>query len=445
MNVRGALYLASYTLRGSRLPYYERRYVREDEARQGPDATRRLLVQMLDHCQHSVPYYAAVMRDLGDWFRQDPEAYLAHMPILTKKVIRQEFVRLQSADLARRRWFVNTSGSSTGEPVKLVQDDEHRDRSYAITLLFSRWAGKVIGEPEIRIWGSERDILDGSSGLRASLASRLSNIRYLNHYRMTREQIRTSIRMLNAQQPKLITAYVQALYEIARVAQEERLTVLPQKAIITSAGTLYPFMRQKIETVFQCKVRDRYGCREAGDIACQCSMFGGLHVAPWGCYVEIVDDEGGRVPPGVEGNILITCLTNYAMPLIRYRMEDRGALATAECPCGRCGQILQSVSGRVSDSFRRRDGTLIQPRFFVDLLDVKDWVAKFQVIQKDYAHIVFRIVRCAPGDWPAEIEDLAAKTRLIIGLGVQVDVEFVDDIPSLPSGKYRYLISEIQE
>ena len=59
-------------------------------------------------------------------------------------------------------------------------------------------------------------------------------------------------------QAELITAYADSIYELAKFAEHEDLPVRPQTAIITSYTMLYPFMREKIETVFQCKVYNRY-------------------------------------------------------------------------------------------------------------------------------------------------------------------------------------------
>src|SRR5216110_1243617 len=124
--------------------------------------------------------------------------------------------------------------------------------------------------------------------------------------------MREFIETLNRLRPSLIVAYAQAIYELARFAERESIEVVPQRAAVTSAGTLYPFMRDKIAQVFGCKVFNLYGSREVSDIACELPGFNGLWVAPWGNFVEIVDEAGRPVPPGTEGNIVVTCLTNYA-------------------------------------------------------------------------------------------------------------------------------------
>jgi phenylacetate-CoA ligase len=256
--------------------------------------------------------------------------------------------------------------------------------------------------------------------------------------------MRTFIHILNTQQPKLIIAYVDSMFELARFAEREQMPIRPQAAIITSAGTLTAFMRETIERVFQCRVFDRYGSREVGDIAGECAAHRGLHIFPWGCYVEVVDDEGTPLPAGREGKILVTCLSNYAMPLIRYEIGDRGSLsADPHCGCGRARQTLKSIAGRNDDIFRMRDGTQIEGGYFGMLLYARPWVLKCQVIQKSYTSLLFKIKKAEHGCTPQELADITSKARTLMGEACQIDFEFVDDIPSSRSGKYRYILSEV--
>ncbi len=444
MNTRKALYFAYLRAKGSSLPGYYERYCAEDQAGFSPIMTRELLVQLLAYCQRMVPYYAQIMRELGGSFQEDPEAYLERFPILTKDIIRSQLRQLRSADLAQRRWYYNTSGGSTGEPVRFIQDAAYMDRSYPITLLFALWAGKELGEREVRVWGSEREIIEQSTGWRALLGSKLINVTYYNAYRLAPNSMRDLARVLNTRPPKLTVGYAEALSHVARFLAREGVAVRPQAAVMTSAGTLYPFMREQITSVFQCPVFDRYGSREVGDVACQCQALGGLHVPPWGNYLEIVDEAGRRVPDGIEGEILITSLCNYAMPLIRYRIGDRGILATQRCPCGRAGQLLERLVGRHGDVFRRRDGTYVDPGYFASLLYFKDWIIRFQIVQESYSRIVFKIVRAGPVDAGGDLAEITANAKLLMGDDCEVAFEFTDDIGPTPSGKYRHTISEVQ-
>jgi phenylacetate-CoA ligase len=425
-------------------PYYEQ-FLQEDRNGVPRDISEKLLVQLFDHCERSVPYYADVMRQTGYPYHENPIEYLQHLPVLTKDTIRCQFEALKSSDLLQRKWFFNTSGGSTGEPARFIQDWDFAARSGALKILFSRLAGKEIGESEVRIWGSMRDITGNTEGWRARFITKLTNTTFLSVFRLTSQTMRDYIGILNAKRPKLIVAYATAMYELAKFADREELEVVPQGAIITSAMTLYPFMRDTIERVFQCRVYNKYGSREVGDIACERPGYEGLWVAPWGNYIEIVDSEGNRVPDGTPGEILVTSLTNYAMPLIRYRIGDRGVLLPLEeGKDGRYGQVLKEVLGRTYDLFINKDGVLFEGGYFMVLLYFRDWIAKYQVIQKSPSDITFRIVKSGSECPQAELDEISAKTKVIMGHDCETNFEFVDEIPASGSGKFRFLISEVQ-
>lgn len=442
MNIRKFIYFNYASLRGANFPQLYKRFIKENLSSISPELTKKLLVKLILHCKKSVPYYANLMSQIctEEIFEQKPEFYLYNLPILTKDIIRTNFEQLKSIDLGQRKWYLNTSGGSTGEPIKLIQDWEYNDRSTAISLLYSYLVGREIGEPEVYLWGSERDVFQGTMGWKANFFNFLSNSTYMNAFQMTPQRMREFIQLLNTKLPKLIIAYAQAIYELAKFTEDEQISVVPQKAIITSAGTLYPWMREKIETVFQCNVFNRYGSREVSNIACEQPGHEGLWVAPWGNYVEIVDDDNNPVPAGIEGNILITSLTNFAMPLIRYKIGDRGTLSPE---CG-AGQILQQVSGRNVDMFKTQDGTLIDGEYFTHLLYFKDWVQKFQFIQKSYSEIFIKIIKSNLDYQPEELDDIVAKCKILMGENCAVTFEFVNDIPPSISGKYRYTISEVR-
>lgn len=441
MNFKKHIYLTLNTLRGFRYPQIYRNLIKEEKSVVASQVTKELLTKLLRHSQKLVPYYTNLMNeiDCDELLEQNPEIYLSKLPILTKDLIRKNFEDLKSLDLERRKWDFNTSGGSTGEPIRLIQDQEYFDHSHSAKLLYSYLVGREIGEYQVTLWASEKDILEATNNWKSIFSNFLSNTTYVNPNQMTPQSMREFFRSLNQNPPKLILAYAQAIYEAAKFAQSEKIQVTPQNAIMTSADTLYPWMREKIESVFQCKVFNRYGSREVGDIACERPGYKGLWVAPWGNYVEIVDDDNNPLPVGVEGNILITSLTNFAMPLIRYKIGDVGSLLSNQPS----KQILQHIFGRTVDMFKTQNGTLIDGGYFIELLYFKDWIKKYQIIQKNYSEIVVKIVSLNPDYTLKDLDNFVEKTKILMGENCIVNFEFVNDIKTTFSGKYRYVISEV--
>lgn len=441
MNLHGQLYFAYIRGRGSRVPEHYRAYLAADARGAGPEVSRDLLARLLLHCRAQVPYYAALLPDAAT-IERDPHAALARLPILTKRTIRDRFEDLKSRDLPARQWSLNTSGGSTGEPARFVQDREYNERTNALALAHAHWAGHDVGEPAIKLWGSEPDVVRGTLGWTKKAANALTRTTFVNAFRLTPETKREFARALLRIRPRLVLAYAQALYEVAGFLERERLEIPPVETVITSAGTLHDFMRQRIERAFRCRVFDRYGSREVGLIAGERPGVEGLWVPPWSTLLEIVDEQGRPAPPGTDGEILVTSMVNHAMPLVRYRIGDRGALAAGRV---RGGQVLLRLLGRNVDAFRRRDGTAVDGSFFTRQLYFRDWVQKFQFVQTDYDEVLLRVVsgtreRARLG---RELDEIAAKVRIALGDTAVLRVEWVDEIPPAPSGKFRYTISEV--
>lgn len=442
VTLRKTLYFTLFNLRGFRVGRHYNRLLKEYRECNPQDVVRSRLIRLLDHAGKNVPYYSKVMEELGDGYREDPFQYLKKFPILTRDIARSRFEELQSADRDQRKWINNTSGGSSGEPVRLVQDNEFLSISRAITLLFSRLIGKELGDREIYLWGSERDVLEGSEKWTARLVNGLINAGFVNAFHMTPETMRGFVDLLNRNRPELIIAYAESMFEVASFIERNGIAIVPQKAIITSAGTLYPSMREKISEVFQCPVYNQYGSREVGAIACELPGHKGLWVAPWGNYLEIVDGQQQNSPDGVDGEIIVTSLNNYAMPLIRYQIGDCGALDPQENQVVGL-QHLKNLRGRTNGIFKMKDGALVDAQFFEFLVYFKYWIEKFQVIQTGYSSIVFKFISHSFEDHTRDLEEIKRLTRVVMGSDCQVDFQFVDEIPPLSSGKFQYLICQI--
>lgn len=411
--------------------------------------------KLLRHAFNNVSYYRRVLSEAGV-VRESAEIALenfSQIPLLTKEILRSQLDELKSSDLKQRKFYYNTSGGSTGEPVRFIQDAEYKRWVRAGKLLYDVWTGYHPGLPKVILWGSERDLFMGREATWVQLNRWLKNEVWINAFRMTEDQMRQYVEVINHHKPVQILAYVESIYELARFIEREGLPVYSPRAIMTSAGTLYPYMREVIERVFQAPVFNRYGSREVGDIACECEAHKGLHISPLTHYVEILREDGTPADRGETGEVVVTSLVNYAMPLIRYRIGDMAIWAEGKCSCGRAWPLLKKVVGRATDIFTKRDGTKIVPEYFIHIIGVilkPSWLRKFQVIQEDYELIRILVVPAVEmGTAQEEIEkdkeEVEQKVRLVMGDECRVEIKLVEDIPPSPSGKYRYTISHVSE
>src|SRR5690606_7341950 len=144
--------------------------------------------------------------------------------------------------------------------------------------------------------------------------------------------------------------------------------ILKPTAIITTAEVLSESDRAVIERVFGCKVFNEYGCGEVGTIAHECK-FGNLHVNSENVIVEIVDDHGEGVAIGEVGEIVVTDLVNYSMPLIRYKIKDFGAFGSDCCECGVGLPIIKEIFGREYDYLVNDIGEKFHGEFFLYIVE----------------------------------------------------------------------------
>jgi phenylacetate-CoA ligase len=436
---RAATYLLLHRITGSRLPVHYRRILAQDRARDTVD-TGALLGRTLEHAVRTVPHYRGVVTT--EQIRSDPFAALAAFPILSRDTAREHGAQLLSNVGDRSRWTKNTSGGSTGEPVELFQDPEHQVLTVAIREVYSTWAGGRLGSPEHYIWGAPGDLEAARRSARNRWGNRLLQRSLLNAFLMTEDSILRIVKSMREHPPGLVISYAQAGYEVARFIADRGLEVPAQRGLISTAGTLSGFMRDRLETSFGCEVFDRYGSRETGDMAGECEHHR-VHVLPWTCHIEVLDGRDLPVGPGEEGDITVTGFTNRAMPLIRYRIGDRARLpaGAGDCPCGRHTQMLGSITGRTVDTFLGPDGSMIDGEYFTYILFFRPWLRQFQVIQTAPDRVIYRLA--ADEEIPPDDRDeIISMTRNVLGSGCEVEFQEVGSIEPSPSGKLRYTIRD---
>jgi phenylacetate-CoA ligase len=111
-------------------------------------------------------------------------------------------------------------------------------------------------------------------------------------------------------------------------------------------------MRRELEDRLGYKAYDIYGLSEISGpgVSCDCEAAAGLHVQEDHFYPEIVDAHTGKqVKDGMPGELVFTCLTKEALPLIRYNTRDICTLRKDKCACGRTLARMGKITGRTDD------------------------------------------------------------------------------------------------
>jgi phenylacetate-CoA ligase len=161
------------------------------------------------------------------------------------------------------------------------------------------------------------------------------------------------------------------------------LKALPLRVGVFGAEPWTHSMRKHIESVTHVHAFDIYGLSEiiGPGVAIECSQHDGLHIFEDHFYPEIIDPETGKVlPDGEEGELVLTTLSKWAMPMIRYRTRDITALVPGTCACGRTLRRMRRIGRRSDDMLIIRGVNVYPSQIETVLLEVEGTLPHYQIV-----------------------------------------------------------------
>lgn len=214
---------------------------------------------------------------------------------------------------------------------------------------------------------------------------------------------------------------------------------LRPKTVLLSGDYIPESVKRYLETIWSCTVFTHWGMTETGyGGGVQCKSREGCHLRDGDLLLEIIDPATGRpLPDGQYGEITITALRREGMPLIRYRTGDLGRLTDKPCGCGCLKPRLDKIRGRLGDSIRLKNGSLISMRILDELLfgmeGVQDFAAGFD---KERETLTVEVMR--QKSYQGEIcGGVETRLRERYGDSLTIEVREGEISPYIGSGKRR--------
>lgn len=417
----------------------------------------RLLALQRHRLQRTIAHallHSPCYRDLATKLGGSPRR-LQDFPVLTKSALMAEFDRiLADPQLNRalvedhlnrhgstvelfRKYHVFPTGGSSGIRGTIVYDRVTRLLGIATTL---RWLQRMgVGEGTRVI------------GIGAATSIHVSNhvFHELRKNRPDAPALDVTMPMaalvegLNRYRPEVLISYPSILRELALEQLAGRLSIAPRRCSSVSE-MLAPEVRRLAFDAWGARVIDSYATTETGIIATDCEESDGLHLMEELMIVENVDEEYRPVRLGTVGErILVTTLFNPVLPLIRYEITDRVALAAEPCRCGRPHWRLASIQGRREEmlDLPAKDGgtTRVAPVHFRDALLLDPGVRQYQIETRTQG-LHLRIVLSPDAGDPAGTMDRLRRVVEVelakVGARPVVTIEPVDRIERIAgSGK----------
>jgi phenylacetate-CoA ligase len=394
------------------------------------------LRRRLRHSYASTEYYREVWDRIG--FNPNEDfgwKEFAYLPVLTREEVQRHGDLMRSRSVPKDHQTANSTGGSTGQPVRFWMGPEEKAWRASGQEFFMRRIGVPRGTRQALLWGHHLDP-GARDTLRDRVLNLLANRKWYDCLRLSAQTLREYDLSLGRYQPVCIVAYPSALAALARYLADHGYNRpnYPLNCFVTGAEKLYADQRDIIERVFEKPVFERYGGRDVGGVAFQCKPFDGssLEVDWAGVMLEPASEDS-------ESSLLVTKLWADAMPMIRYANDDVGSFPAGSRP-GYPTFEISSVVGRSVDRILLPSGAWVHGNHFPHLL--KDFpLREFQIRQReDFSVTVYLVpsTNFAEGHVDAIMENLRANLP-----GISLQAELVPTTERTRANKWRPVVSDL--
>ena len=234
-------------------------------------------------------------------------------------------------------------------------------------------------------------------------------------------------------------SYALRLGEVALSMGLNPKTDLKLRTALVGSELMTEAMRDEMRKLYGDKltVTQNYGMSElmGPGVSGECTEFCGMHINEDHFICEIIDPNTGEVlPAGEKGELVVTCLTKEALPLIRYRTRDITRLFYEPCKCGRTTARMDILSGRTDDMLKIKGVNVFPSQIEEVLLRSEEIGPHYEIIvdRKDHSDILTIRVELAPDkmtDDVAELERIKAKLKAGLRTMLGIDAKIVLESP----------------
>lgn len=386
------------------------------------------LQNLLRHAIRTVPFYHHI---------PETTLELKGFPIIDKQTVRENFPNFRSSlHLKGYNHEVTTSGS-TGKPFKILHNKNKRNRNTADTCFFANRAGFKLGSRlyYLRLWDKQYK--------KNQLLTQIQNIAAYSVDDLTDENLRKLVTELESDKSnKSILAYTSALGTVSKYVEEKLGRPLNCKfdSIISIAEALNPDVKQRAQKYLGAEVISRYSNSENGILAQQrVNSASDNFEINWASYhIEILDlYEDKPAAPGESGRIVITDFFNYSMPIIRY---DTGDVGVVEFDEESQAMVFTKIEGRKMDMFTNTRGEHISSHIIHHILQFNG-IEQFQFVEEENGEYTIKLKVSSKYDRNDEGR-IRNQYLEFFGEDAIIHVEYVEDIPLLPSGKRKLVVNK---
>jgi len=364
---------------------------------------------------------------------------LSQLPILSREVVRVQGIRMRNRAVPKGdQIWVSTTGT-TGASLKVCYSPAIMRRNWAFRMQQFLWAGVPPRSPRITAFGNQI-IPSGQKSTPFWMHNIVENQIFVSIFHLSIAHGADYVKFLKGHANRVLEGFPSAVGLLADfvLARGDRI---PMRAVFTDGEPLSVTLRSRIESAFCTRVVNTYGNTELCGLIQQCEHQK-MHVSPDYGFLEIVDEDGVPVKCGETGYFVWTGFINDSMPLLRYKIGDRGCwLESQDCPCGRKSALVDPGVSRESDLLYAADGRIFSPRAVNQVLKGATSFRFCQFVQQKNNQVLIRAV----GSGARAEQELAEVRQGILSLlgdGTTVESELASEPIVTRGGKTPLVIRE---
>jgi len=400
------------------------------------DLQSQRLEKLIKHCADNVPYYQRVFAEYGiiPSQIQTPDD-LKKLPTLTKEDIRRNTDELIADNFDKKKLRAESTSGTTGTPLTVFMNNESYIHGRAIIFRQRKWAGYIEGKEWIGALSGYKVVPSKTKKPPFWTKNYIGKQLHLSSYHLNSNNSIHYFDVLKKTNVKFLKGYPSSVAILAQYFQDKDLQ-LNLKAVLLSSEPLYEWQVEAIKKAFNCPIYSYYAQAEQVVTASSCGNSINMHINMENGILELKNKIDNKY------NIIGTTLLNYAMPLIRYELNDITNGILYDCPCGRKHPLLKPVETKMEDIIITPEGNLISASLLTFPFKKAKGIVESQIIQKDKNSLVVKLVT---NDLFTRDEKLNLINNIssCVGLRMKIFIEKVDKISRTKNGKFRFVISEI--
>jgi phenylacetate-CoA ligase len=364
------------------------------------------------------------------------------IPLLDKPTIRSNYNNIICQNIKSLKYYKMNTGGSTGEPLEFLNSVvsgcmdvyhqkfhfemmgyRHKDRIFTFD-------GTPIPESLIN-----RNIYWVSTGPDMPYGSRSYSSLYIKD-----SNIIFYIKSLMNDKPQFLRGYPSTISMIAEfIVRKDMKLDFKLKGIQLTAENVFDWQIEIISRAFNTRVYLQYGMSETGIFGFTYDDSFEYYCSPYYGLTEIIDEQGLHVNVGCEGEVVVTSLFNYAMPLIRYRTGDRAIYGGIK----RGFYCIKKIIGRSQDYIYDSSGDKIPVTGIVFGLHYKAFknIIKWQIVQDVLGEVRVKIIR---GNGYTAEDEREIFNNLRNFANVFSSFEYVENIPLTARGKHLFIVQRVK-